>query len=369
MKNRTTLIVDIRIATQFSGGALTYVKGIIPRLIEQGQYNVVLIANNDNLNAIGVINKDIGLIRVFSRKSSAMFRYLENTILSKKINNINGYKIFWAPLNTGIPLFLKVDRVVTTIHDLLAFDCPECVPLIRRAVRRYDVKRSIRLSTDIIAVSNFTKKRIQLKFRKFINGKNIHVIGEGVSLIPNSSQNLPNNVEQISDNYMLFVGVGRINKNLHQLINIFHILISKYGYKGQLYLVGKFKKDVIGKLLKIINKLKMSNSVKFLGYVPDDHLPLLYRKSDVVLLPSYYEGYGLPVIEALVYGAVVCCSDFNSLDEFRGVHVNCANPFNTDDFSKSIIDIIDRKNDSSQKYIEEYSWDKIIEKLNVVFSL
>jgi glycosyltransferase involved in cell wall biosynthesis len=108
----------------------------------------------------------------------------------------------------------------------------------------------------------------------------------------------------------------------------------------------------------------MEEAVKFLDYVPDEDLPLLYKKAQCFVLPSLYEGFGLPVLEAMQYECPVVTSNISSLPEAGGEAALYVDPHNPDDIAEKVLKIL---NDSSlrkdmiekgKKQVAKFSWEK-----------
>lgn len=354
---KTNLIIDIRIASKYSGGALTYMRGMLNQILDHKEYEVFLIGTNENFLLIDDLNKNYKKIIPLSNSNKAYFRPLDNLFLYKKINEVKGKTVFWAPLNIGIPYFMNVDRVISTIHDLLVFDCPESVKFPNNVFRKIDLKRTIKMSDSIIAVSHFTQERIQLIYKDKLKGKTLIHSYEGVDLIPENLWDKCIESKIKSDNYLLFVGVGRKNKNLCFLLEVFSYLRKNLNYEGKLFIVGRVNSKLKSKLISQLEKLGITNQVVFLGFVSNNQLPYLYNKADAFIFPSYYEGFGLPAIEASAYGTKVCASNFNSLYEISKDFAMTANPFNIKDFAEKTIELINteiiRKVD-----LQKFSWEK-----------
>jgi glycosyltransferase involved in cell wall biosynthesis len=114
-------------------------------------------------------------------------------------------------------------------------------------------------------------------------------------------------------------------KNLSRLIQAMHRLESVHGLKRQLVVVGKqgWKND---ELFSVIDQAGMADRITFTGFVPDEDLVHLYRRCEVFAYPSLYEGFGLPVVEAMAAGAPVLTSDCSSLREVAGNAAELCDP-------------------------------------------
>lgn len=172
----------------------------------------------------------------------------------------------------------------------------------------------------------------------------------------------------ISENYILFVGTLQPRKNVTRLIEAF-AKVRRQGIGGknnsnlQLVLVGK-KGWLYEDILAAPEKFGITDSVKFLDFVSDNDLPALYNHALCYVLPSLYEGFGLPVLEAMKFGCPVITSNISSLPEAGGDAAVYVDPENVDDISEKIQKVIGdeklRKQmiDKGYKQIKKFSWEK-----------
>jgi len=121
----------------------------------------------------------------------------------------------------------------------------------------------------------------------------------------------------ISRPFLLFVGTIEPRKNLVNLLEALAYLREHKKFSGQLVVVG-MKGWLSDGLKEFIGKLKIGSSVKFLGFVSDDELRILYNKAEAFVFPSFYEGFGFPIVEAMSCGAPVITSNTSSCIEVAG---------------------------------------------------
>ncbi|MBN1912291.1 MAG: glycosyltransferase family 4 protein [Pirellulales bacterium] len=186
----------------------------------------------------------------------------------------------------------------------------------------------------IVCISDFTKQQLYLLFKDGITNKKvcrIYLGGKDISL----DRERAHPILQEGESFLLFVGVGGKNKNLPFLVACFDRLRREYAYLGKLYIVGQSGQDK--DLIRAIGDLRLEQHVRQLGFVDDAELPSLYRACDAFVFPSYYEGFGLPALEASRYGARVCASDAASLGEIAPLcNAHCANPFDEYEFTQAM---------------------------------
>lgn len=215
--------------------------------------------------------------------------------------------------------------VVVTIHDLKYLSHPEFFPQLSAAKRlamRLLMLHAVRRAQQIIAVSEFTRQDIARRLH--ISPKKITAIPHGVDasyLAPVSPEAISAMRQRyhLEAPFLLFVGERRPHKNIPGLLEAFACFkrLASPTDDHQLVIVGKSYADY-QEPERRARLLGLERSVRFLDYVPDADLPLLYHAADAFALLSYYEGFGLPIIEAMACGAPVIVANLTSLPEVCG---------------------------------------------------
>lgn len=228
---------------------------------------------------------------------------------------------FFSPYIKG-PVFARCP-FVTTIHDLLFLVTPEYTGTryklyntVFRAIGGFISKRAAAIITD----SEYSRKDIMRIFK--INGKKINVIPIGVSekYCPIKDQSVIEEVKNrygIEQKYILYVGNFKPHKNVHTLIKAYNRLPNEIKDDYQLVLGGKKDRFYI-EIGQLIGKLKIKQNVVFTDFISEEHLPVLYSGAEMFVFPSLYEGFGLPILEAMACGIPVISSDSSSLPEVVG---------------------------------------------------
>ncbi len=266
--------------------------------------------------------------------------------------------VFFVPAYT-IPVFHPKQTVVT-VHGLEYKNFPKCYSLKGRLLLEVNTFLSVIWSKKIIVPSQSTKADL-VKFYK-VNSAKIKVINHGIDL-------KNKNLEKFSGKEFNILFIGRIEKrkNIEGIINAFDIFMRNVAVKNKdairLILAGKEGfgyKDI----KQAAAKSKWRNNIAFLSYVSETEKEALYRKADLFLFVSFYEGFGIPVLEAMSYQVPVICSATSSLKEVAGNAVLFVDPANINEIASAIFDIYDnneRKRDMSRKGLENikrFSWEK-----------
>ena len=167
----------------------------------------------------------------------------------------------------------------------------------------------------------------------------------------------------IEGDYILSVGTLQPRKNYVKLIESLSIIISKYP-SISLVIVGK-KGWMWEEILEAPKKFNIKNKVKFLDYVTDEDLPILYQNAKCFVLISLYEGFGLPALEAMSFGCPVIVSNVSSLPEVVGEAGILVDPNNTEEIANKLLKLFRLPREEREKIIEKgrtqaakFSWEK-----------
>ncbi|MEN9406969.1 MAG: hypothetical protein RLZZ455_185 [Candidatus Parcubacteria bacterium] len=172
----------------------------------------------------------------------------------------------------------------------------------------------------------------------------------------------------ISGPYFLFVGTLQPRKNIVRLIEAFSSLpLESNGEKLLLVIVGK-RGWLYEEILEAPEKYGVEKRVRFLESVTDDELPVLYRNSIAYVLPSLYEGFGLPVLEAMQHECPVITSNVSSLPEAGGDAALYVDPENVSDIARKMKSLLESKTlrqeliAKGKKQVARFSWEKTAKK-------
>lgn len=253
---------------------------------------------------------------------------------------------------------------LTTIHDLVVYKYPHYLPQQIIETQKSKLAWVKRECATVIADSMSTKADIVAILG--IPDSKIHVVPLGID----SSFSPPTKEERLRvqekyalrKEYFLCVGTREPRKNLQMVIDAFSQIKNK---NMELVIVGNFGWGT---------DTQVTNDVRVLGYVPDTDLPALYAQSIAFVYPSLYEGFGLPVLEALACGALVITSNTGSLKEIGEKIVIRVDPQNSGDIAEKMKyanSLNFRKRDAllllSQKYTKGFTWKKTAEKTIEVY--
>ena len=255
---------------------------------------------------------------------------------------------------------------VMTIHDLTCIRYPK---FIHSVVKTYAnrIKQCLKWTDLVIAVSESSKRDIV----EYLN-----VEPERIYVTPQASRFSSiylstERTEQLqrassydfSQPYLLFVSTIEPRKNVITLIRAFDLLKETHKLEHQLVLIGQ-KGWLHQSIFESIETSPWKQHIHYLGYLSDELVALFYSKADVFVYPSYYEGFGLPVLEAMTLGTPVITSNTSSLPEVAGDAAILIDPNNINQLADAILQVI---SDSQvrQKLIEKgkeraklFSWER-----------
>ncbi|MFH1453372.1 MAG: glycosyltransferase family 1 protein [Armatimonadota bacterium] len=166
------------------------------------------------------------------------------------------------------------------------------------------------------------------------------------------------------DKYILFVGQFHKRKNIPSLIRAFEVLKDKHAVEHKLYLAGR-SGDGDTEILKLCAGSKYADDIKVTGYILDNDLTLLYNKADIFVYPSFYEGFGIPVIEAMAHKVPVACSNASSLPEVAGDGALYFNPHNVSEIAEKIAVLAKDKKvrekliENGLRQVKKFTWEEV----------
>jgi len=265
----------------------------------------------------------------------------------------------------AMPLF-HPGKTVITLHDIGFLKFPAAYKPLARLYHRFSSWFASRFAWKIITPSEFTKKEIIEIYK--IKSEKIFV----THLAPSLDFSKDSVSDGILKPYFLFVGRVEEKKNILGLLRAFEIFSENREIKYNLVFVGM---PGFG-FEKLEEKIKNSNvkeRIKITGFIKDEELPALYRNAEAFVLPSFYEGFGIPVLEAFSCGAPVICANTSSLPEIVGKGAILVDPKNPEEIAKSmekVLNLETRKELIERGFVrvKEFSWQKTAQKTWEVLS-
>jgi glycosyltransferase involved in cell wall biosynthesis len=263
-------------------------------------------------------------LKKFGARSSIFFDQILLPLLIKKDN----LDIFFSPY-IKCP-FLSSAPVVITIHDLTELAFEDYRRRMKNRLYKFLFKASALKASHIMTVSEYSKKEI-VEILKVDPAKitvNHNSIERAFALPKKTEISRVRELFNIHNDYILYVGNFNPHKNVGGLVRAYGMLPPDIKGNYSLVLCGK-RDEYASQLEREIQKTGLEEKVIFTDFVDDELLPALYKGSSLFVLPSLYEGFGYPVLEAMHFGVPVVASDRTSIPEVvgdAGVLVDCRNP-------------------------------------------
>jgi glycosyltransferase involved in cell wall biosynthesis len=234
-------------------------------------------------------------------------------------------------------------KTVFTLHDLIFRFYPEMHKPLNRWFLTLMMPRFLQAADAVVAVSECTKRDAVQTYG--LDEAKIRVIYEGVN--PRFRRSPPDVISAVRRKYdlparfILSVGTIEPRKNLTSLLEAYRALRDG-GSEFKLVIVGK-KGWLYEGFFRKLYELGLEQEVIFPGFVPDEDLPAVYSAAGLFVFPSLYEGFGLPVLEALACGVPVISSNTSSLPEVTGEAALLVDPKSVEALTRAMRDVLDNK--------------------------
>jgi glycosyltransferase involved in cell wall biosynthesis len=282
--------------------------------------------------------------------------------------------LFHAP-HYVLPV-LTPTRSVVTIHDCIHLMFPEYLRhRLGHAYAHAALWTAAHKSDRIFTVSEQSKRDI-LKFFNVPPEKIVvtpNAIDERFSVIPSEEHVIQTRERyQLSHTYLLYVGNIKPHKNLERLVEAFHMVREQGRPELELLIIGDEISN-LQSLRRAVHKHQLHRYVRFLGFVPDKTLAVLYRLASVFVFPSLYEGFGLPPLEAMASGTPVVTSNVSSLPEVVGDAAILVDPYRAEAIADGILQVLrsthlrDELRERGLARVKAYSWHRSAQRVREVY--
>lgn len=261
-------------------------------------------------------------------------------------------------------------KAVVTIHDIIHLLYPEFLPsALAFFYAQRMIRRSLSRGDRIIAVSQNTKTDLMDYFK--VDGRKIRVVYSGVTRgfrRRRDDKEVSRWLEEfeIRRPYVLFVGNPKPHKNLDNVIRAYARARRIAQFDADLVCVGN-RSGSDFKFRQRAEQLGVSERLRLVGHVPEEALPAIYQAATLFVFPTLYEGFGLPVIEAMASGTAVITSNTSSLKEIAEGYGHLVNPLDVEEIGRAIAqcmaDDAHRENlvKLGLKRSEEFAWKRTAE--------
>ncbi len=268
--------------------------------------------------------------------------------------------------------FWRPCPAVVTVYDLSFIYYPERYPAFRRLYLNSQTRRSCRAARRIVAISESGRQDIHRLYDVPLDKIDVVPPAVSTAYYPRTTAEIEafRRRENLPDQFLLHVGTLQPRKNLIILLEALasirrpNLLLVFIGGKGWYY----------DEIFARVKALKLENQVRFTGYVADEDLPLWYNAATIFVFPSLYEGFGIPVLEAITCGTPVIAADTSSIPEVVG---DAARLFGPNDDIDTLVDHIQTMlnnsalmaamRESGLAQARQFSWENSAEKMVTVY--
>jgi glycosyltransferase involved in cell wall biosynthesis len=342
------------------GGPAHYIDEIVKRLSDfveitllVPQYASITQKNGLSVQKVGFINLPIVRVCMFSLKASALVKKIgvdlvhDNGVLG--FSNHSPFIETWHHGTTGDKEFLSASAYYLSTY------------------REWLTLRGLKKSDSIIAISQTAKDELINEYS--IPSSKIYVAPHGVDVDffkPLSSNKIYSYAKKDGEICLLYVGSLSARKNLESLIRALKELLTK---RSDIYLLIVGAEPENGYIHEAVRSLNLTGHVTFLGNVSPQHLVELYNTADFVVLPSYKEGFGMTILEALACGKPVIMTPVGISDIVKRNNLGVvADGFNPSNLTNAIEIAIEGKFSNLRSFVQNnFSWDKTVQTILQIY--
>ncbi|MFQ5823195.1 MAG: glycosyltransferase family 4 protein [bacterium] len=355
-------VIDAHLAVKKIDGVARYLMGLLselPQIDRSIQYSILTLPLEHSSLPEDIFKQpNVNRVR-FNLIGPSPIQHLKMRSLLKDLKA----DLYHHP-QYDLPFGVQVPSVVT-IHDLKYLFHAEFLKkgsLLKSLYIKKSLQHTIKAADQIIVASQNTLSDL-IKLFSFEQDK-VTIIYHGVNPASKSSSNHNHDFFDIPNEFILFVGTRRPHKNIEGLIKALAILRNNHKLNVDLVISGKAYSEY-SKPEKVVKELGIETHTHFLDFVSETELTSLYQAAKLVALPSFYEGFGFPLLEAMSYGKPVIGSNLSSMPEVIGNAGLLVDPYNPNDIAKKIHEIITDSNlyqklsEAGLERCKQFSWSSV----------
>jgi len=361
--------IDARKLHDFGIG--TYIRNLVRHLARlDRETDYVLLCRGEDRAALATLGENFRPVT----ESSPTYSIAEQVTIPLALKR-EGVTLFHAP-HYVLPPLVRC-RSVVTIHDCIHLMFPQYLPS-RLALRyaRTSIRLAARRATRVLTVSESSKRDI-LRFVDAPPDK-IDVIynayDERFGIEPCEDDVVRVRERyQLHDEFVLYAGNVKPHKNLERLIEAFDLVRKRGLDRLKLVIIGD-EISTYAALRRAVHRHQLHKYVRFLGYMSEETLAVMYRLAGVFVFPSLYEGFGLPPLEAMASGTPVVTSNLSSLPEVTGDSAMLIDPYDPESIALGIYRVLtdeSLRRDLRQKGIaraQTFSWEQSVRRVREIYA-
>jgi alpha-1,3-rhamnosyl/mannosyltransferase len=362
------LALDGRKLTDFGIG--TYLRALLRGLDSRPDLELTVIARSGHEERVASLAPSARIVTTSARGYGvAEHLQLPATLWRERVDLVH-FPHYVAPRLVPKP-------VVVTVHDLIQlFYPPRDRPQLARLYLRLMIGSALRRARRVITVSRSSRRDLVNLFAA--DPQNLVVVANGVDPLL-AERPARADLEHLKAHYglrspvVLVVANDKPHKNLDLVLRAYHLAVRTHRVPGQLVFLGGA--DAESRLQSRAERLGLGDRVRMLGRVPRAHLHALYHMAALLLHVSLYEGFGLPILEAMCVGLPVVTSNLGAMRELGEGSARLVNPLEVDEVAEALEKVLvddplrRRMIDAGRRRAENLSWDRTVDETVAVYRL
>ena len=359
------IAIDMTSTPKNKTGIGRYIKNLVESLEKiDSENHYYLLVQSDDLDGFNISANNFTFIPVNSKLLRKTYLRIlwEQLVLPFRLKKLK-IDLIHCP-NFTAPYFSKVKKVIV-LHDLTYFFLPEMHTPLKRELFKMYIRISAKKADALITISENSKYDIEKYFPEAVikttitplgASNNFYLFDKSKPVDIHTKYNLPNN-------YILYVGTIEPRKNILNLIKAYEKLPIQTKLNYKLVLAGKTG-WLYQDLLSYHQNSSDKDNIIFSGFIAEGDLPYLYKQASLFAYVSFYEGFGIPLIESMACDTSYITSNTSSMKEIAKDAAILVDPNNPDDIADAIITTLADKNiqeihkNNFKKKLEYYNWEK-----------
>ena len=360
------VLIDCTSITRNKAGVGVYAKNLVEELIRlpDGPEYFLLVQDDDpELDFSG--HPRVTMIKVRAKIFRKLpLRFLLEQLVLPCMLVIHRIDVVHS-LHYSFPLIRFGTKQVVTLHDMTFFSMPQAHETIKKIYFRFFIRADVRFADEVIFDSHSSQSDCTARLGPLRGASAVVHLGKSEAFHTNLDRGEIRRVREkygLSAEFVLFVGTIEPRKNLARLVSAFAAVCEQH--PGLLLAIAGKKGWMNDGLMETIKGLKLESRVIFTGFVSEEEKPFLIAAARVFAYPSLYEGFGIPVLEALACGIPTVTSNVSSLPEVAGDAALTIDPHSVAELASALEKLIsdeplrERLTRDALKQAAKFTWTK-----------